>query len=121
MNPGRGNKHTNSILTRIRVGRSELNQHKFTIGLVESPECLCHSKEESPKHYFIDCFLYTQERERLFNLIGHYIPKFKNMNKTQKLNIILFGLNFENDEFSHLNTIITKAVQKFIIQTKRFE
>ena len=61
----RGNKHTNSILTRIRVGRSELNQHKFTIGLVESPECLCHSKEESPKHYFIDCFLYTQERESL--------------------------------------------------------
>ena len=43
------------------------------------------------------------------------------MNKTQKLNIILFGLNFENDEFFHLNTIITKAVQKFIIQTKRFE
>ena len=63
--PKLNNKHTNSILTGIRVGKSELNQHKFTIGLVESPECLCHSKEESPKHYFIDCFLYTQERESL--------------------------------------------------------
>ena len=38
----RGNKLTNSLLTKIRVGRSDLNQHKFTIGLVESPMCDCH-------------------------------------------------------------------------------
>ena len=36
----RGNKLTNSLLTKIRVGRSELKQHKYTIGLSESPECL---------------------------------------------------------------------------------
>ena len=117
----RGNKLTNSQLTRIRVGRSDLNQHKFTVGLVESPACLCHCKEESPKHFFIDCFLYTQERDCLFKLIGHYIPKFNKMNKTEQLNIILFGLNFENSDFSHLNTIITKAVQNYIRKTKRFE
>ena len=35
----RGNKLSNILLTRIRVGRSELNQHKFTISLVDSPEC----------------------------------------------------------------------------------
>ena len=33
----RGNKLSNSLLTKIRVGRSDLNQHKFTIGLVDSP------------------------------------------------------------------------------------
>ena len=117
----RGNKVTNSHLTRIRVGRSDLNQQKFTIGLVDTPECLCHSKEESPKHYFLDCFLYTQERQNLFSLIGHYIPKFPKMNKTEKLNIILFGYNFENDEYSYVNTRITKSVQNFIARTKRFE
>ena len=69
----RGNKHSNSLLTKIRVGRSDLNQHKFTIGMVNSPECLCHFKEESPKHYFLDCFLYSLERQTLFDLIGHYI------------------------------------------------
>ena len=117
----RGNKTSNSLLTRLRIGRSDLNQHKFTIGLIESPECLCHCKEESTKHYFIECFLYTQERQNLFNLIGHYIPKFKTMNKTERLDLILFGYNKENDEFSYLNTIITKFVQNFIVKTKRFD
>ena len=117
----RGNKYTNSLLTRIRIGRSDLNQHKFTIGLTDSPECDCHFKEESPKHYFMDCFLYTQERQQLFKLIGHYIPKFEKTNKNVKLDIILNGLNSENDEFFHLNIILTKAVQNYILKTKRFE
>ena len=117
---GRGGKEANSLLTKIRIGRSDLNQHKFTIGHVNTPECLCHFKEESPKHFFLDCFLYTQERQQLFSLIGHYIPKFERMNKTEKFNIILFGLNNENEEFVYLNTLITKLVQKFIIKTKRF-
>ena len=116
----RGDKVTNSHLTRIRVGRSDLNQQKFSIGLVDTPECLCHSKEESPKHYFLDCFLYTQERQNLFSLIGHYIPKFPKMNKTEKLNIILFGYNFENDEYSYVNTRINQICTKFHSQNKTF-
>ena len=80
----RGAKISNSLLTKIRVGRSNLNQHKFTIGLADSPECLCHSREESPSHFFLDCFLYLPERQTLFDLLEHYIPKFKNLTKKQK-------------------------------------
>ena len=87
----------------------------------ESSACLCHCKEESPKHYFIDCFLYSQERQTLFDLIGHYIPKFDKKNKTEKLNIILVGFNIENDDYIHTNTILTKAVQNYILKTKRFD
>ena len=43
----RGNKYSNSLLTKIRVGRSELKLHKFTIGLVDSPQCDCHFRKES--------------------------------------------------------------------------
>ena len=39
----RGNKYSNSLLTKIRIGRSDLNQH-FTIGLIDSLECDCHWK-----------------------------------------------------------------------------
>jgi hypothetical protein len=49
-----------SLLTRIRVGRSDLNQHKFSIRLADNPQCLCYHREESPQHYFIDCFLYSK-------------------------------------------------------------
>ena len=37
----KGSKLGNTLLTRLRVGRSDLNLHKFTIGQVDKPECLC--------------------------------------------------------------------------------
>ena len=36
---GKGSKLGNTLITKIRVGRSSLNQHKFTIGISDSPEC----------------------------------------------------------------------------------
>ena len=80
----RGNKLGNSLLTKIRVGRSDLKQHRFTIGLSDSPECLCHHREESPLHFFIDCFLYLPERQTLFERFEHYIPNFPNFPKYKK-------------------------------------
>jgi hypothetical protein len=116
----KGNKYSNSLLTRIRVGRSYLNQHKFSIGHADSPECLCHHREESPSHYFLDCFLYSPERQALFSLIEHYIPNFSNFSKQRKLDIILMGIYIENEDFLTTNISLTFAVQKFILQTKRF-
>ena len=82
---------------------------------------MCHAKEESPQHYFIDCFLYSQERQTLFSLIEHYIPKFNKLSKREKTNIIIMGFDIDNDENLHINTLLTIAVQNYILQTKRFE
>ena len=103
---------SNSLLTKIRVGRSNLNQYKFTIGLADSPECLCHFREESPSHFFLDCFLYLPERQTLFDLLEHYIPKFKNLTKNRKLDIIMRGIDIENKDFIHLNTNSIICVKK---------
>ena len=73
----RGSKLGNTLLTRIRVGRSDLNQHKFTIGMVDNPECMCHFRSDSPEHFFLDCFLYLPERQILFGLIEPYVPFFQ--------------------------------------------
>ena len=116
----RGNKLSNTLLTKIRIGRSDLNQHKFTIGHSDSPQCLCFHREESPLHYFLDCFLYLPERQILFSKIEHHVPQFKNYSKQRKIDLILKGYNPESDEFICLNTTLTIAVQKYIIQTKRF-
>ena len=116
----RGSKFGNTLLTRIRVGRSLLNQHKFTIGLSESPQCLCHFRSESPEHFFLDCFLYTLERQAMISLIEHYVPNFNRLNKKNKLELILRGVNIDNVDFLQTNTILTKSVQNFILQTKRF-
>ena len=93
----------------------DLDQHKFTIGLSDSPECLCHCKSESPEHYFLDCFLYSIEHQIMFDLIEHYVPNFTRLNKKKKLDLMLNGVNIDNEEFISTNTTLTKAVQNFIL------
>ena len=87
---------------------------------VDSPECYCHSKEESTKHYILDCFLYAVERQTLFSLAEHFIPTFTNLSKTKQFEILMYGLKTDDPLYNYLNTKITFAVQKFILQTKRF-
>ena len=116
----RGNKFTNSLVTRIRVGRSALNEHKFVIGQSESPQCLCYFRSESPSHYFLDCFLYSPERQILFGQIEHYIPNFLRLSKQKQLEIILMGAFTDNEEYYRTNVSISLAVQNFISHSKRF-
>ena len=116
----KGSKLGNSLLTKIRVGRSDLKQHRFMIGISDSPECICHHKIESPMHFFLECFLYSLERRIMLDLIEHFIPNFHKFNKNKKLDIILKGVDIENQELIPTNITITKSVQKFIISSKRF-
>ena len=61
----KGSKLGNSLLSQIRLNRSDLNLHRFDIGLHETPECSCHAKSESSIHYIMDCFFDTGERQNL--------------------------------------------------------
>ena len=45
---------------------------------------------------------------------------FKRLNKKKQIEIILRGVNIDDDDFLQTNTILTKSVQNFILQTKRF-
>ena len=56
----------------------------------------------------------------LFCLVEHHIPHFIRMNTDSKLNLILNGFKNDDPDYYHLNSTLTKAVQTFIIQTKRF-
>ena len=115
----KGNKLANSLLTRIRVGRSKLNDHSFSIGQIDSPYCLCHGIE-TVEHYLHDCFLFTVERQKLFSLVEQYIPAFKNMNKKTKVQTLVNGYKTSDKLFEYTNLRVTFAVQNFILQTKRF-
>ena len=97
-----------------------LNLHRFEIGLLDTPACSCHAKSESSIHYIMDCFLYSGERQILFKLVEHYIPNFSKLNKSKQFDILLLGINPENSDFYTTNTIISIAVQKFILKSKRF-
>ena len=116
----KGNKTENTLLTRIRVGRSHLHSHSFTVGLSDTPACHCTARTESPQHYFLHCPLYTEERRTLLDTCEQYIPKFKSFPKERQFTIILHGFDPNNHEFNHINTSLQYAAQRFVQQTKRF-
>ena len=116
----KGSKTGNTLLTRVRLDRSDLNLHKYSIGLSDSPECICHAKQESSFHFIMDCFLYTSERQTLYSLVEQYIPNFDKFNKRKKYEVLIIGIHTENPDYEYTNTNITFAVQNFIFKTKRF-
>ena len=112
-------KYANSLHTQLRVGQSYLNSHGFKINLREDDLCLCH-RSETVSHFFLDCFLYQEEREELCKKISQYLPRFQTFSKTKKLEIILNGFNLSNTEPDPRNFSIAFAVQSYILKTKRF-
>ena len=114
-----GCKRGNALLTQLRVGRSFLNGHSFSINLADSDLCLC-ARPESVRHYLTECFLYTEERRLLFNAMEQIIPKFKSFSMEKKTNILLYGINLDSEEIDSRNSKIVYLVQNFIFKTKRF-
>ena len=112
--------HGCKLHTQIRVGRSNLNSHSFTVGKTSSPECICHFPHESPTHFFLECFLYNEERRTLLSTFEHFIPKFKNFTKKKMLETILFGFDVDNTDIYQTIISLQLATQRYILQTKRF-
>ena len=110
----------NTLLTRIRLERSYINLHALNICHFESADSLCHAKNESSFHYLIDSFLYSSQRQTLFNQVKHYFPNFKQLNKNKKYEVLVLGIHPENPDYFHTNTQISIAVQHFILKTNRF-
>ena len=116
----RGCTQGNSLLTQLRVGRSLLNTHGFSVNLTESDQCLC-SRTETVSHYLNHCFLYQEERCVLLSKIIKLVPKFDKLPDYKKTEVLLNGINLNSNETDSRNIPITLAVQNFTLQTKRFQ
>ena len=109
----------NTLLTRLRVGMSELKSHLFQIQKTESPYCNhCQGRtNENTGHYLLKCPKYTQERERMTNIINGITGiDIHNLSQKEQLDFILHGNTVRpRDEFE-----VARAVYQFIHATKRF-
>ena len=117
----RGSKYGNTLVTRLRVGRSHLNAHSYSIGLSESPACDCGAPQESSQHVLLSCPLYCSERQTLTEKVELTVPGFLRKPLKQQCNILLFGLSPDNPDFLINNTTITFAVQSFLTRIIRFQ
>ena len=94
---------------RLRLKCSDLNDDLYNKNLVVSPACTCGDPHETADHYFHDCTNYRQERTTLHHEIYRHCPI--------TTDLLLFGNPDADDD---TNTDIFDKVQKFILQTNRF-
>ena len=120
-----GSKFANSIHTQLRIGRSQINQHLFAIGRSNTQACLCGCPVESTQHFLLDCFLYSIEREELFNYIRttKYVlcSSLDSYTKKDLVSAFLFGEHPHVLDRYPYNKLLFRAVQKFLVKTKRLK
>ena len=59
-------------LTRLRLGLSPLNEHRFKYHLVSDPFCaFCNNIRETTEHFFFDCPKYATPRLAFLSTLTH--------------------------------------------------
>ena len=120
-----GNENVNH--TRLRLGLSALNSHRFLYGFIPSASCPnCGHDTEDTGHFFFICPAYAALREEMFASMGQIIGDDHHMfsyaylsrvNKSKCIKLLLYGE--ENLTFDK-NLDIFKAIQSYIRRTHRF-
>jgi hypothetical protein len=116
-----GSKRGAALMTQLRVSRSYLNDHSFSIGLSESAHCNCPGAQlESTRHMVLKCPLYTIDRQTLMVKVENLLHNFNTFTETKKLQILLFGIYPDNPDYYFINKSLQIAVQQYLISSKRF-
>ena len=118
-----GSKYGNTLLTRLRVGRSYLNSHSFSIGMSDTNICSCTGNVvESPLHFITQCPNLTEARRILYDQVEQlFIPHFKKLSLRKQFDILVHGYDAQNPELKHINTKLMILTQTFILKSKRFD
>ena len=87
-----GDKYKSSLLTRIWVGRSFLNEHSFTLGFSPSMACdKCSAPRESPLHFITQCESFSHFRLIMLEKVRQFIPNILNLSKRRQFEILVTG------------------------------
>ena len=106
------------LLTRLRLGLSHLNEHKFNHNFDDcvNPFCTCSLEPESTSHFFLFCHYHNAIRSILFEDLNSVN---KNMFKLSdnELTLLLYG----STKYSLMNNrILLNSSIKCIENSKRF-
>ena len=108
------------LLTRLRLGFSHLNEHKFRHNFRDflNSLCECKSEPETTSHFLLCCHLFQVERTVLLNDIKEIDERIISDNTSILDQILLYG----NDNDNHdTNKKILLSTIKFCIESKKFE
>ena len=102
------------FLTRLRLGLSHLNEHKFRQNFQNclNPLCSCRLKIEDTPHYLLHC-----QHFDVMNSVKSVIINFKSMTDNRKQDILLYGdSRFDENK----NKFILEGTINYLKNSERF-
>ena len=107
------------LLTRLRLGLSHLNEHKFRHNFQDclNPLCTCSLETENTIHYFLHCHHYCNIRKTLMSDVKSIDECILSLPSDSLVNVLLFG----DPKYNRANNSqILNASIKYILQSERF-
>jgi ribonuclease P/MRP protein subunit RPP40 len=102
-------------ITRLRLGLSALNAHRFKYNFIHSPNCdKCQTHSESTKHYFLDCPAYSIAR---LVLLGRLRDELE-LDITNRKQLLKYFLH--RTKYFLKNIILKQFLLEFMVTTGRF-
>ena len=107
------------LLTRLRLGLSHFNEHKFNHNFKNcvNPPCTCRLEIKSISHFFLHCDHYSNICSTLLNEFKSLDGNILKLPDTTLTNLILYGGSQFNIK---QNTFILNPVIKYILESNRF-
>ena len=107
------------LLTRLRLGLSHLNEHKFRHNFQDclNPSCSCILEIEDTTHYLLHCQHFSNHRYDVVNSVKSIIPNFESWTNNNGIDILLYGdSRFDENK----NEIILEATLNYLKNSERF-
>ena len=107
------------LLTRLRLGLSHLNEHRFNHNFDNciNPLCTCTLETESTTHFFLHCHFFTNIRKTLLDDLNEININISNFSETALTDLLLYG----KSSFDKIqNKKILTASIKYILDSERF-
>ena len=81
------------FLTRLRLGFSHRNEHRFRHNFQEcmNPLCSCSLEIEDTSHYLLHCHHFSQYRIGLMNRVKSILENFESLSDNVKKDVVLYG------------------------------
>ena len=108
-----------TLLTRLRLGLSHLNEHRFNHKFQNctSPECTCSFENKSTTHFFLHCHFYIPTRATLLNNLKEIVNNLLELSDQTVTEMLLYGSpKLKGNQKSQ----ILECTIKCIIDSKRF-
>ena len=117
---GQGECWLSIIHTQLRLGHNPLNSNLFRIGIIDTASCSCGFHQENVVHFFLQCPLYTDARNKLLRSLCEIAHIDETMVKNRPKAVIEVILNGSDRLPVASNKRLFCDVCRFISATGRF-